>query len=80
MFPHYTVVWYENGRGVTIGSGISFGFTFVFFSWPTYYYYRKNERLQESGKIDPLVSFDFLADPKAIEIQKSTPIEGSKWA
>jgi hypothetical protein len=26
MFHHYTVVWYENGRGITIGSGISFGF------------------------------------------------------
>jgi hypothetical protein len=26
MFHHYTVVLYENGRGITIDSGISFGF------------------------------------------------------
>jgi hypothetical protein len=43
-------------------------------------YHRKNERLQETGKIAPLVSYNFLADPKAIEILKCTSVEDSKWA
>jgi hypothetical protein len=42
-------------------------------------FYRKNDWLQETGKIDPLVSFNFLADPKAIKILKCTSIEDSKW-
>jgi hypothetical protein len=72
MFHHYTVVWYENGRGVTIGSGISFGFTFIFLV--------RTNGCKRLGKSTREVSLNFLADLKAIEILKCTSVEDSKWA
>jgi hypothetical protein len=60
-FHCYTVVWYENGGEVTIGSENLPLFQFRFFSRPTF---RSNGWLQETRKTNWPVSLNFLADPK----------------
>jgi hypothetical protein len=50
-------------------------FHFRFFSWPTIITMNGCKRLGKST-----LWFNFLADPKAIEILKCTSVEDSKWA